>query len=318
MISLRRYTASDASVWDAFVRESRNGTFLFERAYMDYHSDRFTDHSLIFADDKERIVALLPANAAENALWSHQGLTYGGFVLSPKATSANLFELFDVLVKYAREQGFAELHYKSVPVIYHRAPAQEEEYVLWRLGAELEVCNLSCTIDMQNEALPIAPETSRRYRFNKLLREGYTIDWEASLSEFWPILVDNLHQKYDAKPVHTLAEMERLQKAFPDQILCLLVRDPKGMALGGVVLFGSQQVAHAQYCSATPVGKKIGVLDYLYMCVIENYRMQQDIRFFDFGTSNEEAGRVLNDSLIQFKESFGGRGIVYKSYRISL
>jgi len=317
-MNIKRYTASDASIWDAFVRESRNGTFLFERAYMDYHSDRFTDHSLIFTDEKCRIVALLPANEKGDCLYSHQGLTYGGFVLSPKATSADVFALFNTLIDYLRERGFNQLYYKPMPTIYHRAPAQEEEYVLWRLGAETNVCNLSCAIDMQETAMSISPETSRRYRFNKLLREGYTVDWEAPLSEFWPILTNNLQQKYDAVPVHTLAEMEQLQHAFPDQIFCCVVRNREGEALGGVVLFESQQVAHAQYCSATPSGKKIGVLDYLYMSVLENYRMQQDIRFFDFGTSNEESGRVLNESLILFKESFGGRGIAYKCYKISL
>lgn len=317
-MNIKRYTANDAPLWDAFVRESRNGTFLFERAYMDYHSDRFTDHSLIFTDDKQRIVALLPANERGVDIFSHQGLTYGGFVLSPKTTSADVFELFDSLLAYLRDCGFKHLYYKAMPTIYHRQPAQEDEYVLWRLGAELESCLISTTIDLQESAPLGKAQYCRRNMQTRLLREGYTIDWEAPLCEFWPILVENLQQKYDARPVHSLEEMERLQNAFPDQILCCVVRNPEGMAMGGVVLFESQQVAHTQYSSASPAGKKAGVLDYLYMCIIDNYRMQQDVRFFDFGTSNEDAGHVLNESLIQFKESFGGHGVVYKNYKISL
>ncbi len=317
-MNIKRYTPNDAPLWDAFVRGSRNGTFLFERAYMDYHQDRFQDHSLIFTDDKERIVALLPANERGTSFYSHQGLTYGGFILSAKTTSSDVFALFDTLIAYLCERGFEQLYYKAMPTIYHQAPAQEEEYVLWRLGATLDVCNLSCTIDLQDQALVLSPETSRRYRYNKLGREGYIVDWMASLEEFWPILTNNLQLKYEATPVHSLDEIVRLQQAFPDEILCCVVRDAEGVAQGGVVLFVSEQVAHAQYCSASPSGKKNGVLDYLYMSVLENYRLQQEIRYFDFGTSNEAGGRVLNDSLIAFKESFGGRGVTYKTWRLSI
>ena len=305
-------------MWDAFVRESRNGTFLFERAYMDYHSDRFVDHSLICSDDKERVVAVLPANEQGTSLYSHQGLTYGGFVLALRVTSAEVFELFDSLIIYARERGFDTLHYKSMPTIYHRLPSQEEEYVLWRLGAEVEVCNLSCTIDLQEEAMQLKPEYCRRNMYGRLMNQGFTVDWEAGLDEFWPILTSNLRDKYDAQPVHTLDEMQRLQQAFPDQIMCCVVRNTDGVALGGVVLFESQQVAHTQYSSATPEGKQCGALDYLYMSIIENYRLQQEIRFFDFGTSNESGGRILNESLIHYKESFGGRGVTYKQIKLKV
>ena len=82
MVSLRRYTASDAPQWDRFVEDSKNGTFLFLRGYMDYHSNRFTDHSLMFYDEKQRLIALLPANEKDGILYSHQGLTYGGLVIS--------------------------------------------------------------------------------------------------------------------------------------------------------------------------------------------------------------------------------------------
>lgn len=317
-MNIKRYTASDAPLWDAFVRGSRNGTFLFERAYMDYHQDRFQDHSLIFTDDKERIVALLPANECGTSFYSHQGLTYGGFVLSPKTTSSDVFALFDTLIAYLRSLGFEQLYYKPMPTIYHQAPAQEEEYVLWRLGAAVEVCNLSCTIDLQEQAMSLRPEYCRRNVYQRLMSQGFTVDWEADLGEFWPILTDNLREKYDAQPVHTLEEIRRLQQSFADQVMCCVVRDAEGVARGGVVIFESEQVAHTQYSSATPEGKRCGALDYLYMSLIENYRLQQEIRFFDFGTSNEDAGRVLNESLIHYKESFGGRGVVYKTYRVSL
>ena len=61
MIEIRRYSHNDIDVWNRFVGESRNATFLFNRNYMDYHSDRFTDAS-IMAYRKGKLCALLPAN----------------------------------------------------------------------------------------------------------------------------------------------------------------------------------------------------------------------------------------------------------------
>ena len=78
--SVQRYTASHFNEWNAFVKTAKNATFLFDRNFMDYHSDRFEDYSLlVFKEDK--LFSLLPANLKENRLISHQGLTYGSFIL---------------------------------------------------------------------------------------------------------------------------------------------------------------------------------------------------------------------------------------------
>src|SRR4029453_8772018 len=76
---LVRYSLDRKAAWDEFVARSKNGTFLFRRDYMDYHADRFDDHSLL-AYQGDQLVAVLPANLAGDALVSHGGLTYGGFV----------------------------------------------------------------------------------------------------------------------------------------------------------------------------------------------------------------------------------------------
>ena len=51
MFEIRRYTADRADEWNLFVAASKNGTFLFDRRFMDYHSDRFRDHSLMVYRD---------------------------------------------------------------------------------------------------------------------------------------------------------------------------------------------------------------------------------------------------------------------------
>ena len=103
---------------------------------------------------------------------------------------------------------------------------------------------------------------------------------------------------YQAHPVHTLQEMSRLKTSFPDNIKLYVAREESGKMLGGTVLYISRKVVHTQYISASEEGKKAHALD--------------------FGTSNEDGGKVLNASLIYQKEGFGGRGVVYDTYEWSL
>ena len=86
MLHVGIYESMHRSHWDAFVARSKNGVFLFFRDYMDYHSDRFRDHSLLVFED-ETLIALLPANAEGDVLVSHGGLTYGG-IISDRTTHA--------------------------------------------------------------------------------------------------------------------------------------------------------------------------------------------------------------------------------------
>lgn len=317
MVRLVRYTAADAARWDDFVRVSRNGTFLFLRAYMDYHRDRFNDHSLLFLDERERLVALMPCNEDGKTLHSHQGLTYGGFILSPKTHADEVRQLFDATTEYLCRQGFREWIYKPVPTIYHRMPSQEEDYFLWKNGAEMVECNLSSTVDYRG-GLSLNAEYCRRNAVTRLARQGARLDMTAETDAFWPVLEKCLKDRYNARPVHSLKEMKLLQRLFPDNIRCCTVTDAAGDILAGVILYEAGQVIHAQYSAATERGRRIGAQDFLYLSLVNHYREMPSVRFFDFGTSNEDGGKVLNTSLNRYKEGFGARGTAYRKYRIEL
>jgi len=78
------------------------------------------------------------------------------------------------------------------------------------------------------------------------------------------------------------------------------------------VVYITKQVVHAQYSSATPVGKQLGAIDMLYDRII-NHDFS-DYRYFDFGRSTENRGHYLNESLISQKEGFGARGMCWDWY----
>lgn len=320
-----RYTSSKSHEWDEFIESSRNGTFLFMRAYMDYHSDRFTDHSLMYYNDKDKLIAIMPANEAvslldrvgEKSFFSHQGLTYGGFILDAKVHISEVGELFETTIAYLKKKGFSEWYYKQMPSVYHKQPSQEDEYWLWRHNAEVTACNMMSAIDYKANVDDISSSRKRTY-CSKLMRQGYTIDMAADVRVFWPILESNLKERFNSKPVHTLDEIELLQSRFSENIVCCTVNNPDGKTIAGTLLFISDEVVRTQYISASPEGKQINALDYLMLTLVGYYRKNPKYRYFEFGTSMAEDGINLNEGLILQKEGFGGRAIACKTYRIKI
>ena len=313
MFEIRRYTPDCADEWNQFVAESKNGTFLFDRRYMDYHQDRFRDHSLMFYQDG-RLLAVLPAHVDGDTLYTHRGLTYGGLVMSPRLTIVETLALFRELNAMLRSEGLKHVVYKAVPWIYHRLSAEEDLYALYhechaRIVARDYSTNIFLGAGMRWERV-------RRRGVVRAQRAGITVERSDSFADFWRVLSDNLGTKYGIRPVHTLAEIELLHGRFPDNIvLYQAVRD--GQVLGGVVLYLSPPVVHAQYSSATPEGKSLGAIDAIYERIM--HHDYKDWPYFDFGRSTENPdGSGLNEALVFQKEGFGARGLCYDIYEWDL
>ena len=111
-MNIIRYTSEMKIRWNEFVDNSKNGTFLFKREYMDYHSDHFSDHCLLFEDDKNKLLAIMPANQKADKLVSHGGLTYGGILSDASMTTPRMVELFDKLHIYGQSNGIKSIIYK--------------------------------------------------------------------------------------------------------------------------------------------------------------------------------------------------------------
>ena len=313
MIEVRRYNPScDAKIWNQFVADSKQGTFLLHRSYMDYHRDRFTDHSLmIYRNGK--LYGLLPGNESKPIFYSHQGLTYGGLITSDKATTADICDVFCHINEYLREAGFQTVIYKPIPWIYHHIPAEEDLYALFKeCHAQLVGRNIAAVIDQQH-----APRwyNIRKAGARKASQAHITIERSEDYTQYWQILTDNLMHTYQAHPVHTLEEISLLKSCFKDNIQLYVARQEDKM-LGGVLLYITPQVVHTQYISASEEGKQKHALDALFYHLIKE--VFSDYKYFDFGTSNEDQGRILNSSLIYQKEGFGGRGVVYDTYKWKL
>ena len=314
MTELRRYRDEDREEWNRFNAGAKNSLFMFDRNYMDYHRDRFPDHSLMAYHEGE-LIALLPACERNGMLLSHGGLTYGGFISGEKMKQHTMNECFEALVRYGREQGWEKIVYKTVPHIYHRQPAEEDRYALYANGARLVTVDASTYLNL---AEPLKMPKGRKAQVSRARREGVEIRRLTGQEDFDAFIeLENrvLETRHDTHAVHTSGELKMLRDRFPENIhLYGAMKD--GKLIAGTVIYEYEQVIHTQYMAADEEARTIGALDLAVATVMEQYKNSK--RWLDFGISTEHGRVYLNEGLIAQKEGFGGRTGVYGIWEINL
>ena len=314
MIRVVRYTTKDHDAWNRFNSEAKNPLFMFDRNYMDYHSDRFKDYSLMIYDE-DKLIALLPMNEKENVLYSHGGLTYGGFITDNNMKQHTMLECVRALKEYARLQGIKKIVYKAIPHIYHLQPAEEDQFALFYHGAKLSTVDSSTFIDLQN---PIKMPKGRKAQISRAKREGIVTEEKTLLDDFKTFIdMENeiLTSKHGIKAAHTADELFLLKNRFPDNIhLYAAMRNDEMLA--GVVVYEYTNVIHTQYMASNEEGRTLGGLDLIVSSVMEQYKDSK--KWLDFGISSEHGRIYLNEGLSAQKEGFGGRTGVYYIWEIDL
>jgi len=309
-IQITPYNPDKKQAWDALVKRAKNATFLFRRDFLEYHAHRFEDFSLMIYVENE-LVALLPANKTGNELHSHQGLSYGGLVLKKEISFETVVSILKSLLKYLHESEIKKLHIKLLPKIYHLLPSDEMDYLLFKLNSQRTRCDLASAIDYQN---PLKITSSNRVRgLKKARKNNLQIRKETDFTPFWnKVLIPNLQVVHDTEPVHSLSEIQHLQRLFPDEIHQFSVYDGEEI-IAGTTVFETENVVHLQYISAFHKGRSTGALDLLFHKLIAQFSNK---RYFTFGISNEQQGQHVNKGLLHWKESFGARSIAYEFFTI--
>ena len=306
------YSPRYKGLWDNFVTASKNGVFLFYRDYMEYHSDRFKDHSLIFLRNG-KVIGLLPGNIKNGAaLCTHEGLTFGGVISGYDTKTSVMLGIFDALIKHCQEHAIKEIVYKAIPYIYHSVPANEDLYALFRHNAKLMARNASSCI-----YLPEAPKfsDSRKDNIRKAKKNHLIVKESEDFATFMQIVEGTLAERHGVKPVHSVDEIRLLASMFPDNIK-LFASYKDGRMLAGTLIYESGNVAHVQYAANSKEGWNMGAQDIIEDYLINEYYKGK--RYYDFGISTEKLGQVLNLGLIARKEGFGASTVNYDIYQILL
>ena len=306
-----KYTSEHYQMWNNFVANSKNATFLFQRDFMEYHSDRFEDFSLMVFDEKDNLKAILPANISDNKLYSHQGLTYGGVVIDSTLKIEKFIAIYSAILRFLNENTIDRIHFKLLPSFYCSQPSEEIKYALFLSEAKLTRRDALVTVALQSQFKIDSNRVEGVKRAEKL---GLKIIKEIDFTGFWNnVLIPNLEAKHEAKPVHTLAEIQILQEKFPNQIVQYNVYENNEI-VAGTTLFLDKRTVHVQYISAIGDKNQHGALDYLFHKLItEEFK---DFSYFDFGISNENQGKNINKGLQYWKETFGARTFTQDFYEV--
>ena len=314
MIGIKRYADSDLDIWNQFNRTCKNYLFMFDRCYMDYHRDRFADHSLMFYNDDE-LIALLPACERDDSLVSHAGLTYGGFIINDKMKQHTMNECFAALIDYGKKKGWKKIIYKTIPHIFHNQPAEEDRFSLYANAAKLVTVDVSTVIKLSN---PLKMPKGRKAQISRARREGVEIcllSDSASYDDFINLENEVLESRHDTRAVHTSSELKMLHDRFPQNIN-IYGAYYDGNLIAGTVIFEYDNVVHTQYMASNDQGRIIGALDLVIFTIIEKSKDKK--LWLDFGISTEHGRIYLNEGLVSQKEGFGGRTVVYDIWELSL
>ena len=314
MIRIEKYSGEKEDIWNRFNQDSKNSLFMFDRKYMDYHSDRFKDHSLLFYDE-DKLIAILPLSEHGEELKSHGGLTYGGFITDSKMKQHTMMDCFKTFISYAKENGFSKVTYKCIPHIYHNQPAEEDRFALFANGAQLVTVDVSTYVNLSS---PLKMPKGRKAQISRAKREGVVIEELSSLEDFEVFIdLENavLNERHEVSAVHTGAELKLLKDRLPENIhLFAAMKD--GKMIAGTVVYEYDTVVHTQYMAADDEARTIGALDLAVATVIEKYKDSK--KWLDFGISTEHGKIYLNEGLCSQKEGFGGRTGVYEIWELNI
>lgn len=308
---IEKYCEQHKKEWDSFLAVAKNSHFMFYRDYMEYHSHRFCDLSLIFRDsNSKKIIAVLPANKNEDVLYSHQGLTFGGLVIDEHMRMENMILVFQTLIEYLKAQGINRVIYKCLPHIYCKFPSEEALYALFMNNAKLIRRDITSTICLDHK---IRYSKGRKWGVNKAKKAGLVIENCQNIDDVWDLIGDVLQKHHDVSPTHSRDEMKILMERFPENIKIYGAR-AEGELLAAAVLYIDSKVVHTQYLANSDYGRDLCALDFLvdHLITVE----YSSHKYFDFGISTEHGGMYLNAGLIGQKESFGARAITHDFYEM--
>tara|TARA_B100001939_G_scaffold205095_1_gene176492 strand:- start:649 stop:1620 length:972 start_codon:yes stop_codon:yes gene_type:complete len=310
MITLKIYNDSYKSEWDNFIDISKNSTFLFKRDFMDYHSDKFKDNSLLIYKNS-KLVALFPLNITDGKVYSHQGLTYGGMIVKHDIKFIKYLELFTSVLNYLHDLSIDKLFIKQIPVIYNSNFNGELDYLSFISGGVIYRRDIISVIDMQND-FKISKDRIQGYK--RGLKNNLEIREVDNFDDFWnSLLIPTLSKKYSVKPVHNLDEIKQLKDSFRENIKQFNVYH-KDKIVAGTTIFQTKNVVHVQYIGSTTEKNFLGSLDFLFYKLIKEIYV--DHRYFDFGNSHENEGMKINQGLNYWKEGFGARSVTQDFYEI--
>lgn len=312
-MDIHKFSEKDHKHWEEFVARANNGTIFHSLEFLRYHPpDRFQDHHLIIKE-KNNIIALFPAVTEKTSIISHKGASYGGFVLDNDLGIHTIYLMVEHVVKHLMNHGFKKIVLTQPPLIYYRHPNQYIDFALMKNRFEYLKRDVTAVIPL-DAAEPLTTfHGDARRSTKKAIREGVRVKISSDFPKFYDILKHNLGMRHNVTPTHSLDELTRLKKIFPEKII-LFGAYIKDKMVGGMVVFVTNpRVILAFYISHDEVYQTYRPVNLLFYEVIR-WGRNQGFKYLDLGTFT--LNMTPNWGLGRFKENFAARGFLRDTYQL--
>ncbi len=314
------YNDDRESEWDNFIETNkRNATFLHSRKFFNHNPlNKIADASLLFYK-KKNLISVLPASLykQENKIifHSHPRSTYGGFVINEKVGTEEAIEIVEATINFAKSKSADEIIIRNPFRIFHQLPSDETDYAMWYHGFKIKSREMESTVLLDENIKQLYEDGTKR-SIKKAL-ENVTVNFSGNYKGYWQMLTDNLLKKHGVNPTHNYEQFLSLQQNTNPEFIRLVTAETDGNIAGGILLFLTKKVLHAQYIASDAAYQNLRPLNAVIDFII-SWGIKNNYTYLNLGSANEEGGRKINYGLFKFKEGFGGRGILRETMHLQL
>lgn len=322
-IEIIRYNREYETRWDLFVDTSINGTFLHKRSFYNSNpQNKVDDHSYLFIK-KNKIICLISGCLVESdnkiTFHSHLRATYGGFIFSDKVGTVESLKIVELLLAELKSKGCQRVIIRNPFRFLYKELSDEFEYALWFNNFTIQSRELEIAIPLKTKSQSSLKKYENGTKYNVKKAWKFVNVKESNLSEievFWKILTENLLRKHNKKPTHDLSQIKNLIKQCGSENFKLFSAYYDKKLVAGCFIFIINNNLHAQYIGQDETFQEFRPLNAVIDYII-NWGFDNNYRYFNLGTANE-GGKVINEGLFHFKESFGGRGVLRETHELIL
>ena len=256
-------------------------------------------------------------DGSKKILCSHPGTSFGSLVYKQLLSFKEAMNIGELLKNYANENEFNTIRITMPPIIYSAVPSDYFEFSLLKIGAYSEKSEMSSVVNLnlpKNE-IEANVKSSHRQAERKAERHGIIVKESNDYETFYSILTQNLELRHEVRPTHSLDELQKLVKLFPEKITLHTAHYKDDMIAGIVNFICNDNTVLAFYICHHHQYQDYRPLNLLFLHVFD-WAIKGGYKFYDFGifTVNEEP----NYGLARFKENFGANGYFRKSLRIDI
>jgi lipid II:glycine glycyltransferase (peptidoglycan interpeptide bridge formation enzyme) len=192
---------------------------------------------------------------------------------------------------------------------------------MWLRGFQLLRRDVEITIPFDGfnaQTIDALYDGKTRNAVRKAEKENIEVKVTRDFAEYWNILSENLSERHEAKPTHTLEQFELLEGLVGDEKIKLFGAYLEDKLIAGIVLFvTNKQAVHAQYIAGLREFQNLRPIN-LLIHQISVWAIKNNFQYFNLGTPTNLDGSGVNAGLCKFKESFGGRSVLRETMHLVL